>query len=123
MNKITDFYKGQKVQFKDGDTGKMVKGRVKRVEQHDIDVPNSINRVSIEWDDLMDPVWHYADEFNQIIIVSRRRKVLATLLLLALFLIVSCSPTHKMVMPDGCKAKKQTTYKMVNPEPTIERKK
>jgi hypothetical protein len=122
MNTISDFYKGQKVQFKDGDTGDMVNGRVNRVEEFELDNPESINRVRIQWDDLMDPVWHYSNEFQQIILVSKRRpKVLMVLLVAGLFLTVSCTPSRKMVMPDGCKPPKKVEHEMIKPTPKIER--
>ncbi len=47
--------------------------------------------------------------------------VIAALILISL--LFSCTASHKMVMPDGCKKKKPPTYEMVKPEPTIKRKK
>ena len=49
--------------------------------------------------------------------------MLAGLILLIILMLTSCTPTSKMVMPDGCKPAKKAKYEMVKPEPTIERKK
>ena len=42
-------------------------------------------------------------------------------LLAILLLATSCTPTAKMVMPDGCKPAKKAKYEIIKPEPKIER--
>lgn len=121
MDTIKDFYKGQKVEIKDQDTGKLIKGKVTKVDNH-------MELVYIQWDDLMDPVKHPRSEWPLIIAVTRRRKTGEAkkhylVILLIMFLTCSCAPSHKMVMPNGCKPPKKAKHEMVNPEPTIKRKK
>ena len=67
MKTIDEFHKGQKVEIKDEDTGKMINGKVVRIDNH-------MELVYIQWEDLMDPVRHPRDEWSLIIAVTRKRK-------------------------------------------------
>jgi len=46
----------------------------------------------------------------------------ALIIALVLTAIFSCSSSNKMVMPDGCKKKKEVKHEMVRPEPEVKRK-
>ena len=63
MKTINDFKKGQKVQIQDEDTLEFIDGKVLRVVNRESERPH----VYIQWDDLVDPVKHFSDEFQLIL--------------------------------------------------------